>query len=208
MVKIPANAIKRLSVYYRFLQDELKAGEVTISSSQLADLTGMTSDQIRRDLAYFGQFGRRGAGYPIAALALEIEKILGLDRPKNVAIIGAGNLGRALAAYKGFAEQGFHLVAIFDNTAVKIGRKISGIDCYFWGRLEPIIKKNKISLAILTVPARAAQAVAEKLARAGIKGILNFAPTNLTVPDDVKVINVDLTMELESLSYFLKERTF
>lgn len=208
MIKIPAKAIKRLSVYYRFLREELKDEAATISSAQLAELTGIPSDQIRRDLAYFGQFGRRGAGYPIAQLADQIAKILGLDQPKNVAIVGAGNLGKALAAYKGFAKQGFHLVAVFDNNPSKVGRKVSGIDCFFWGRLEPVIRQKKIALVILTVPAEAAQEVAGKLAKAGVKGIMNFAPVNLALPATVKVINVDLTLELESLSYFLKEGAF
>lgn len=208
MIKIPAKAIKRLSVYYRFLTAEFKETAETVSSAQLAELTGIPSDQIRRDLAYFGQFGRRGAGYPINLLSAQIVKILGLDQPKNVAIVGAGNLGKALAAYKGFAKQGFHPVAVFDNNPSKVGRKVSGIDCFFWGRFEPVIKQKKIALAILTVPAEAAQEAAAKLAKAGIKGIMNFAPVNLSLPAAVKVINVDLTLELESLSYFLKESAF
>lgn len=205
MAKIPLTTIKRLSLYYRVLRAELRREIKTISSRELADRTTVPSNQIRRDLAYFGQFGRRGAGYEAEQLTAEIEKILGLDRPKNVAIVGAGNLGKAFASYKGFARQGFHLVAIFDNNSSKVGRKISGVDSYFWGRLELVIKEKKIELALVAVPAHAAQEVAEKLVQAGVRGILNFAPVNLAVPSGIKVVNVDLTQELEVLSYFLKE---
>ena len=200
-MKIPASSIPRISLYYRELLS-LKDAAV-ISSQELASRTGYTAAQIRKDLTYFGQFGIPGYGYPVKVLKNELSKILGIDKDWDVAIIGAGNLGSALLAYRGFRGQGFNIKYAFDNDRKKINKLKQGIKIKDTGELEKVIRSKKIDMAIVAVPQAAAQTVIDRLISSGIKAIFNFAPIRPKVPDDVEVLNIDLSMELGRLTYFL-----
>jgi redox-sensing transcriptional repressor len=201
--KIPEMTIRRLSVYTRCLQQLEEDGVKTVSSQELAERFGLNSAQVRKDLAYFGEFGVRGIGYYVAGLKAELQKILGLDREWPVALIGLGNLGSALFHYKGFARQGFRIAAIFDEDPAKIGRDVGGIPVLPSADLAREVKARGIQIAIVAVPSEAAQAVTDQLADAGIKAILNFAPSRLRAPRDTRLKHVDLTIELETLSFYL-----
>ena len=202
--KIPRNTITRLSLYLRELTHLEQEGKKAISSSELADSTDLTDTQVRKDLSYFGQFGISGTGYQVSSLKEEIKNILGKDRVLNVILVGAGNLGSALLTYPGFRGQGFEIKSAFDIDTRKIGQKISEVEIHDIERVQDFIKKEKIKIAILTVPAFSAQKITDTLISSGIKCILNFAPIILKVPDDILVSNVDLSRELEFLSYFIK----
>lgn len=194
----------RLSVYVRCLTELEASGVLSISSDALADRYHLNAAQIRKDLAYFGEFGTRGVGYQVKALRLHLRQILGVDRHMRVAIIGAGNLGMALADYAGFRDDGFEVAALFDTSADKIGgRSRSGVLIHDIRQLEPFVKKDQIRIGVLAVPAPAAQLVFDQVVAAGIKAILNFAPGPLRVPEGVKLKSVDLTVSLESLSFHL-----
>jgi len=199
--KISRSVIPRLSVYYRALM--LYKGGRLVSSQTLSELTGYTAAQIRRDLACFGQFGTPGRGYETEGLKNEILRILGIDKLWNVVLAGVGNLGTALLSYKGFKEQGFNITAAFDTDIKKVGRRIGGITIQNIKNLKRFIGKKKIKMAIVTVPAGAAQEIINLLVRAGIKAVLNFAPTRPNVPASVELINIDLSIELEKLAHFL-----
>jgi redox-sensing transcriptional repressor len=201
--KIPEMTIRRLSVYTRCLQQLEEDGVKTVSSQELAERFNLNSAQVRKDLAYFGEFGVRGIGYYVAGLKAELQKILGLDRDWAVALVGFGNLGSALFHYKGFARQGFRIVAIFDEDAAKTGRDVGGIPVLPSRDLAREVKARGIQIAIVAVPPEAAQAVTDQLADAGIKAILNFAPARLRSPRDTRLKHVDLTIELETLSFYL-----
>ena len=203
--KISELTTSRLSVYLRCLNLLAAAGIKTISSQALADQFNLNSAQIRKDLAYFGEFGVRGVGYFVDELRQHITKILGLDRPHRVGIIGAGNLGTALANYNGFTASNFTVVALFDNDREKIGRRIghAGITVHDVRRLARVMRDEEIDVAVIAVPARVAQRVLNQVMSAGIKAVLNFAPVRLHARLGVKVKTVDLTISLESLSYFL-----
>src|SRR5690554_5409100 len=179
--KIPDATIGRLSLYSRYLSEADEKGITTVSSQNIAQATGVTPAQVRKDLAYFGEFGTRGVGYNSRELYNYIMKILGLDKRWSIAIIGAGNLGRALSQYKGFQQRGFDVICIFDNDPKKIGKKLANIDIYSLDMLEEKVKELDIDLGIIAVPALAAQDVADKLVNVGIRGIINFAPVNITV---------------------------
>lgn len=198
---VPKAVVGRLSLYLRELQRLLREGHETTSSTQIGRLLGFTDAQVRKDLAYFGQFGYPGIGYRCQELIAEIQSILGTDREWPVALIGAGNLGRALLGYKGFAAQGFHLVAAFDVDPAKIGNKIGEVSILALDELPAKAKELGIRLAVVTVPTESASEVAEKLAEAGIDGILNFAPVTLSTTSAVHVQGVDLAIELEQLSF-------
>jgi redox-sensing transcriptional repressor len=198
---IPKAVVSRLSLYLRELQHLLRSGNDTISSTQLGGLLGFSDAQVRKDLAYFGQFGHPGVGYRCEELIPEIKRILGADRPWPVALLGAGNLGRALLGYKGFAEQGFRIVAAFDSDKAKVGGKIEGVPIFPLDRLAATLSRQEIRLGIIAVPATAAQQAADKLVAAGIEGILNFAPVTLSLPANVRSVGVDLAIELEQLSF-------
>jgi redox-sensing transcriptional repressor len=203
--KISELTTNRLSVYLRCLNRLAAAGIKTVSSQSLADQFNLNSAQIRKDLAYFGEFGVRGVGYFVEELRQHITKILGLDRAHRVGIIGAGRLGTALANYRGFAKSNFTVVALFDNDREKIGRR-SGegeIPIYDVKKMERVVREEAIDVAVIAVPARVAQSVLNQVMAAGVKAVLNFAPARLRTRLDVKVKNVDLTISLESLSYFL-----
>lgn len=194
----------RLSVYLRCLNQLDDAGVRTISSQALADQFHMNAAQIRKDLAYFGEFGVRGVGYYVRDLRRHLRQILGLDRKLRVAIIGAGNLGLALADYPGFRQEGFEIAALFDNQTEKVGqRSRNNVPIYDIADLKKLARREGLRIAVLAVPAHAAQRVAELVVASGIKAILNFSPGALQVPDDVKVKSVDLTVSLESLSFYL-----
>ena len=200
-VKIPEKTITRLSIYLRCLE-ELEAGGVTsVSSKQLAARFGLNSAQVRKDLAYFGQFGVRGLGYYIAELKHNLERILGLKQNWEVALIGVGNLGSALIAYKGFQARGFQISLAFDSDQAKVGHQIDGVVVMDVAKLVPTLRKRKVKIAVLAVPAATAQSVADLLVDSGVTAILNFAPTQLAVPERVKVQNVDLSVLLKTLSY-------
>jgi redox-sensing transcriptional repressor len=201
--KIPEMTIRRLSVYTRCLQQLEEDGVKTVSSQELAERFNLNSAQVRKDLAYFGEFGVRGIGYYVAGLKAELQKILGLDRDWAVALVGFGNLGSALFHYKGFARQGFRIVAIFDEDAGKTGRDVNGVPVLPSRDLAREVKARGIQIAIVAVPPEAAQAVTDQLADAGIKAILNFAPSRLRSPRDTRLKHVDLTIELETLSFYL-----
>lgn len=199
--KIPALAIPRLSLYYRALLES--RGSDFISSEELSQLTNFTAAQVRRDLAYFGQFGTPGKGYEIEALKKAILKILGTDREWSVALVGVGNLGSALLSYKGFGQQGFKIKCAFDNDLRKIGKNLEGVIIQDITELAQTLKKDGIRLGVVTVPQAAAQNVVDTLIKGGVKAILNFAPLRPQVPKSVELLNIDLSIELERLAYFL-----
>jgi redox-sensing transcriptional repressor len=203
--KISELTTNRLSVYLRCLNRLAAAGIKTVSSQALADQFNLNSAQIRKDLAYFGEFGVRGVGYFVEDLRQHITKILGLDKPRRVGIIGAGRLGTALANYNGFARSNFTVVAIFDNDREKIGRRIgeAAVPVHDVKRMARVVRDEGVDVAVIAVPARAAQRVLNQVMAAGVKAVLNFAPVHLQARLDVKVKTVDLTTSLESLSYFL-----
>ncbi|MEE3104569.1 MAG: redox-sensing transcriptional repressor Rex [Acidobacteriota bacterium] len=194
----------RLSVYLRCL-DQLEASGVrAVSSKSLAEDFGLNAAQIRKDLAHFGELGVRGVGYYVKDLRRQLQHILGLDCGLTVAIMGAGNLGLALADYPGFKQEGFRVAALFDNLLEKVGtRSRNGIPIYDIRELKRVTKRENIAIAIIAVPIRSAQTVVDKVVLSGIKAILNFSPGSLRVPEDVKMKNVDLTVSLESLSFYL-----
>lgn len=202
--KIPKAVIKRLSLYSRVLQEMEMRSVEKISSMELGEKLGLNPAQVRKDLAYFGQFGVRGVGYYVAELRKSIKRILGTDREVRVGLIGVGNLGLALLSYGGFARQGFKIVAAFDNDKRKVGSVKNNIEIFNVRELEEKIKVRAIDLVILAVPAEAAQEIVGRVVKAGINAILNFVPTRLVVPDDVKVHYVDLAIEIESLTYYLR----
>jgi redox-sensing transcriptional repressor len=203
--KISELTTNRLSVYLRCLNTLAAAGIKTVSSRVLADQFNLNSAQIRKDLAYFGEFGVRGVGYFVEELRQHLTKILGLDRAHRVGIVGAGNLGTALANYNGFRQSNFEVVALFDNDQAKIGRRIGHAEIVVHDvkKVERVVREEGIDVAVIAVPARAAQKVLNQLTAAGIKAVLNFAPARLRARLGVKLKTVDLTISLESLSYFL-----
>lgn len=203
--KISELTTNRLSVYLRCLNTLAAAGIKTISSQALAEQFNLNSAQIRKDLGYFGEFGVRGVGYYVADLREHITKILGLDKPHRVGIVGAGRLGTALANYRGFSKSNFSVVAMFDDDEDKIGRRVGEDEIVIQNvkRMPLVVKQESIDVMVIAVPARVAQKVLNQIMSAGIKAILNFAPAPLSARLDVKVKTVDLTTSLESLSYFL-----
>jgi redox-sensing transcriptional repressor len=196
----------RLSVYLRCLNVLEEASVRTISSQALAEQFHLNAAQIRKDLAYFGEFGVRGVGYYVRDLKRHLRQILGLDRKLRVAIIGAGNLGLALADYPGFRQEGFEISALFDTLKDKVGQQSrSGVPIHDIGDLKKVSRRDGIRIAVIAVPAPHAQQVLGLVVAAGIKAVLNFSPGTLQVPADVKLKSVDLTVSLESLSFFLAQ---
>lgn len=204
---IPSVTINRLSIYHRCLEKILETQNEEylkiVSSFKIEEMTGINSAQIRKDLAYFGEFGKRGLGYPVIDLSRELKKILGLDKEWSIIIAGAGNLGKALVKYKGFQKRGFIIKGIFDNSPIKIGKRLGHIFIYNIKEIEKFIQTEKISIGIIVVPADSAQEVADKMVAGGIKAILNFAPVHITLPPEIKIHNVDLSIEFEGLTYYL-----
>lgn len=199
--QVPKAVVSRLSLYLRELQHLVRDGHETTSSTQLGKLLGFTDAQVRKDLAYFGQFGYPGIGYRCSELIDAIKGILGTNKPWSLAIVGLGNLGRALIGYRGFQQQGFRVVAALDVDPAKIGTQVDGVPVHHLDDIGRLAKEHDIRLGIIAVPAPAAQKVADALVAAGIDGILNFAPVTLNLPKHVQTVGVDLAIELEQLSF-------
>ena len=206
MKRIADSTVRRLSAYLRFLEDFEGRGLKTISSDELARRGGTTSAQVRKDLSFFGSFGKRGLGYSVPELAGRLREILGLGKKWKIIIVGAGKIGAALVQYRGFKQRGFHILAAYDNDSSKIGKTMEGIPVRDIAHLERDVKKEIPDIAVLAVPGEIAQGLVDRLVAADIKAVLNFAPAQLQVPSDVTVRNVNMAMELEGLSYALSNR--
>ena len=206
MKKISDSTIRRMSKYFRSLEQLIDKRVDTVSSDTLAEMDGITSAQVRKDLSFFGTFGKRGFGYNTKALKKQIENILGLYRTWNVTIVGAGNIGRALTDYAEFKKQGFIIRLIMDKDSKKVGQQVHGLTIADFAKVNELVKSEQIDIAIIAVPADNAQPVADKLVGAGIKAILNFAPRSLKVPKDVTVKHENMAVEMEALSYFLSNK--
>jgi redox-sensing transcriptional repressor len=206
MRKVAESTVRRLSLYLRFLEEFEGQGVETVSSGALASRGGTTSAQVRKDLSFFGSFGKRGLGYPVPQLADRLREILGLKQRYQVGMIGAGKIGSALVQYRGFKQRGFDIVAIFDSDPAKIGKQWNGLTIQDIATLEAEFARRPLGMAVLVTPADAAQPVTDRLVALGVKAVLNFAPVQLVVPDDVVVKTVNLALELETLSYALANR--
>jgi redox-sensing transcriptional repressor len=204
--RIAESTVRRLSLYLRYLEELETRGQVTTSSDDLAHLSGTTPAQVRKDLSFFGSFGKRGLGYSVPELSAHLRDILGLGREWRVFIVGAGKIGAALANYHGFRQRGFSVVGVYDNDALKIGREWDGSVVRDIGNLERDARRERPDIAVLTIPADHAQEVVDHVVRAGIRAILNFAPTQLHVPPEVTLRTVNMAMELEGLSFALTNR--
>jgi redox-sensing transcriptional repressor len=200
--KIPEETVRRLPIYLRGLTVSAEQGQTHVSSESLAAFVGVNSWQIRKDFSYFGEFGTRGVGYNIERLAREIKRILRLDVIRKAALVGVGDLGSALLAYPGFGAYGLDISAAFDVDPKKIGTRVNGVQIEGIEGLDRL-KERDISLAIVAVPRTAAQAIVDRLVAAGIKGILNFAPCKVDIPKRVKLITLDIAMELARLPYYI-----
>ncbi|NLN88109.1 MAG: redox-sensing transcriptional repressor Rex [Syntrophomonadaceae bacterium] len=205
--KIPEATVIRLSIYSRQLSNLRKAGVETVSSEEIANSVGVSSAQVRKDLAYFGEFGTRGVGYRVDELLGNLTKILGLTKEWNLAIIGAGKLGSALALYEGFRQRGFSIRAIVDVDHKRVGLDLAGVVVDPLDRLETLIKERDIKIGIITVPAAEAQRVTDRLVDAGVPAVLNFSPQVLRVPPHVVLRNVDLAVNLKVLSFNLSHNS-
>ena len=201
--KIPDIIISRLPVYLRALQHMADNGLKTTSSQELGENVGISAAQIRKDISQFGEFGKQGTGYSIPYLLDKLREILKVDRMWDVIIVGAGDIGHALARYQGFANRGFNVVMIFDNDKDKVGQKIGDFTIEDTANLMEKVKSADIKIAMLTIPAPAAQEIADKLVQAGVKAILNYAPINLNVPKNVKVQYIDPATHLQRMTYYL-----
>lgn len=208
MRNIADNTVRRLSLYLRFLEEFQHQGASTVSSEALAAKGGTTSAQVRKDLSFFGSFGKRGLGYSVSQLIKRLREILGLGRHYKVIVVGAGKIGSALVQYRGFGQRGFEIVAIFDNDAGKVGRPWNGEGLVVRdvAQLERDCAQLKPDIAVIVTPGEAAQQVADRVVKTGITAILNFAPVQLVVPDHVTVKAVNLVLELEALSFALASK--
>lgn len=201
--KVSESTVGRLSLYLRFLSDLDQEGQRTLSSEELARRCGTTAAQVRKDLSFFGTFGKRGMGYAVPELVAALRGILGLEQRWRVALVGAGKIGTALLGYQDFRRQGFHIEAVFDADPAKVGELRMGLRVRPDAEMERALAEEEIDIVILAVPADAAQALVERVVGAGVGAILNFAPTKLDVPADVALKNVNMALELEGLSYAL-----
>ncbi len=204
-IPVPKPAAQRISLYLRHLEALQAQGTETISSRELGSALGLTAAQVRKDLGHFGQFGFPGVGYKIPELIRQIRRIIGTDRVWNVALVGMGNLGTALTRYRGFEKKGFQIVAVFDADPRVVGKKACGTEVLPIDDLATVVRERDIQLGILAVPAEEAQAVADRMAAAGIQGILNFAPRVLTLPETVHSVTVDMAIQLEQLTLMLSQ---
>ena len=202
-IRVPEESVKRLSLYLRNLNYLAKGGVETVSSDELAKNIYVSAAQVRKDLSYFGDFGRRGVGYNVQSLISDIKSVLGLNKKWLVALVGIGRLGSALLNYPGFEELGFQISVVFDINPKKIGKIYRGVKIEDSSQIEKIIKKEKIKIAIIAVPASAAQETADVLIKAGIKAILNFSPKYLNISESVNIKTVDIAIELGNLAYYL-----
>lgn len=201
--KIPDIIIGRLPVYLRALQRMTEMGLMTTSSQELGEHVGISAAQIRKDISQFGEFGKQGTGYSIEYLINKLREILKVDRIWDVVVVGAGDMGHAVVNYQGFTNRGFHIVAIFDNDKNKVGHTIGPFKVEDTESMVERIKEMDVKIAMLTVPAPAAQAVAEQLMQAGVRAILNYAPISLSVPNNVKVQYIDPSIHLQRMTYYL-----
>ena len=206
MKRIADSTVRRLSLYLRFLEEFEHSGQLTVSSDELARRGGTTSAQVRKDLSSFGSFGKRGLGYAVHELATSLRQILGLEREWKVVIIGAGNIGSALAQYRGFRQRGFSVIAVYDRDPAKVQQRWNGIQVRDIASLRADAAEERPDIAVLTVPADDAQAAVDAVVAAGIHAILNFAPGPLQVPPEVALKTVNMALELEGLSYALSHR--
>ena len=206
MRRIADSTVRRLSLYLRFLEESAQRGVVTISRDELARRGGTTSAQVRKDLSFFGSFGKRGLGYSVPELTDSLREILGLRREWRVIIVGAGKIGTALAQYRGFRQRGFRVIAVYDRDPKKVGTQWDSMVVRDMATIEQDIAKEEPDIAVLTTPGEEAQAVVNRLIGAGIRALLNFAPVQLQVPADVTLKNVNMAMELEGLSFALTNR--
>jgi redox-sensing transcriptional repressor len=205
--RIAESTVRRLSIYLSFLEEIQARGVTTTSSDDLARLGGTTSAQVRKDLSFFGSFGKRGLGYSVPELSSRLREILGLGRQWRVCIIGAGKIGAALARYEGFAERGFIVAGVYDSDPAKVGTKSGGVAVRSTNQLDSDISSGKYDIAVLAVPAENAQPIVDRVVKAGMKAILSFAPTQLTAPHDVTLRTVNMAMELEGLTFALVNRS-
>jgi redox-sensing transcriptional repressor len=201
--RIADSTVRRLSMYLRYLEDLDTQGQETASSDELAHLCGTTPAQVRKDLSFFGSFGKRGLGYPVHELTAHLREILGLEREWKVVIIGAGKIGAALANYRGFRQRGFRIAGVYDNDPKKIGQPWGEAIVHDMADLVQDIRREEAPIAVLAIPSEDAQDVVDRLVGAGIRAILNFAPAQITVPPHVSLKSVNMAMELEGLSFAL-----
>ena len=201
--KIPDIIIGRLPVYLRALQRMSEKGIKTTSSQELGEHVGISAAQIRKDISQFGEFGKQGTGYSIPFLLDKLREILKLDRVWEVALVGAGDIGHALARYQGFTDRGFRIICVFDNDSSKVGVKVGSFTVEDMSKLSDKVRECNIRLAMITVPAPAAQDVADILVKSGIKAILNYAPISINVPNDVHVQYIDPASHLQRMTYYL-----
>jgi redox-sensing transcriptional repressor len=203
--KVPETTVRRLSLYYRVLQKVLDSGGLQVSSEELAELVQSSSAQVRRDLAVFGNYGIRGHGYDAETLKDRLAEVLGVNRDWRAVVVGAGRLGTALTSYREFRSQGFQILALFDSDPEKIGSMADGREIRPAQELVEYLRAEDVAIGIITTPPSAAQEVADKLVAGGVRGILNFAPATITVPPSVRVRDVNLTFELEGLTFAITE---
>lgn len=201
--RISDSTVRRLSVYLRLLRELSDEGREIVSSRELAERSGTTSAQVRKDLSLFGSFGKRGRGYTVSELESSLRSILGLGRRWRVALVGVGKIGSALLGYEDLTRRGFDIVAAVDTDPAKVGRRVFGVVVTPLAELERTVREREVDMGILATPPEAAQAVADRLVEAGVDGLLNFAPVKLTAADDVAVRSMDVALELEGLSFAL-----
>ncbi len=201
--KIPDIIIGRLPIYLRALQRLADQGIQNTSSQELGEMIGISAAQIRKDISQFGEFGKQGTGYSIPFLIERLQTIMKINRIWDVIVVGMGDIGHALARYNGFANRGFKVIMLFDNDPDKVGQKVNDLEILSMDSMVEMVRQNKIRIAMLTVPASAAQSVAEQLVKAGIKAILNYAPIHLNVPNDVRVQHIDPATHLQRMTYYL-----
>jgi len=206
MKKISDSTIRRLSKYYRTLAHQLDIGVNTISSNEIANINSITSAQVRKDLSFFGTFGKRGLGYNTEQLKDQIANILGLKKEWNVGLVGFGNIGHALLRYNEFKKQGFYIKAIFDSDPKKYNRVIESVEITDITNSCKVVEKQKLEIIIIAVPEKFAQSIVDQFIKCGIKAFLNFAPISLKAPEDVQVKNENMSIELEALSFFLSNK--
>jgi redox-sensing transcriptional repressor len=201
--RIADSTVRRLSMYLRYLEELSTSGQETASSDELAQLCHTTPAQVRKDLSFFGSFGKRGLGYPVQELTAHLRQILGLEREWNIVIVGAGKIGAALANYRGFGQRGFRVAGVYDNNPEKIGQPWGEAVVQDTAQLETDVQQLDSVIAVLAIPSDDAQAVVDRLVAAGVRAILNFAPAHVTVPSHVTLKSVNMAMELEGLSFAL-----
>jgi redox-sensing transcriptional repressor len=206
MSNVSESTIRRLSLYLRFLEEFEEQGTATVNSEVLAKLGGTTSAQVRKDLSFFGSFGKRGLGYSVSELAATLRDILGLDQNYGVVVVGAGKMGSAMMLYGGFSQRGFVVRAAYDIDPDAVGQHLNGVEVRHAERLSADLAEHSMDIGVIATPPEAAQGVADRLSAGGIKAILNFAPVRLAVPETVAVKNVNLALELEALSYAIRNR--